>query len=80
MFFMVDMDSFDGVVVKGCPEQITEMLETRESCCSHRNMSQKYWIELKWGGDITEAEILGMVRQSYNIVKAKYTKRKPLHQ
>ena len=76
MFCMIDMDSFDGAVVKGSPERIGELLETRASCCSHRNMSQKYWIELKWGGDITENEILSMVKQSYDIVKAKYAKQK----
>lgn len=73
MFCMFDMDDFTGVTVKGTPERIAEIHETRASCSSHRNMSKKYWIELKFEGDITDSEILDMVRESYEIVHAKYT-------
>ncbi len=76
MFCMFDMDSFDGVTVKGHPDRIAELLETRSSCLSHRNMSRKYWIQLNVNGDITDHEILEMIRQSYEIVKAKYTPKK----
>ena len=37
-------------------------------------MSAKYWIQLNFGGDISAAEILQLVEQSYQIVKAKYSK------
>ena len=69
MFCMLDMDNFTGVTVKGTPERIAELLET-----SHRNMSSKYWIELSFGGDISESEIMTMVRQSYEIVRKKYSR------
>lgn len=74
MFCMVDMDDFTGVTVKGAPEVVARLHKTRRSCSSHRNMSAKYWIELQLGGDISDAEILDLVRQSYEIVKAKYGK------
>ncbi len=73
MFCMFDMDDFTGVTVKGTPERIAEIQETRASCSSHRNMSPKHWIELIFGGDITDSEILDMVRESYGIVRTKYT-------
>jgi len=76
MFCMFDMNDFTGVTVKGEPEQIARLLETRASCSSHRNMSAKYWIQLNFVGDIHDSEILQMVEQSYNIVKAKWTSHK----
>lgn len=76
MFCMLDMDDFTGVTVKGDPQRISELLETRESCSSHRNMSHKYWIELMAGGDISDEEIYELVRESYEIVKAKYGRNK----
>lgn len=71
MFCMFDMDDFTGVTVKGHPETIAMLHETRTACSSHRNMSAKYWIELQLGGDISDSEILNMVAESYEIVKAK---------
>lgn len=74
MFAMIDMNNFTNVTVKGFPERISELLESRSSCCSLKNMSTKYWIQLDFGGDISDTEILEMVKQSYKIVKAKYSK------
>lgn len=73
MFCMLDIDNFTGVTVKGDPGQIARLHETRSACSSHRNMSARYWIELTFGGDISDSEILDMVRSSYQIVKAKYS-------
>jgi len=75
MFCMVDLDDFHYVVVKNTPERIAELHDTRCSCQSQRNMSAKYWIQLNFGGDIAESEILEMTKQSYEIVKAKYLKK-----
>lgn len=75
MFCMIDMDDFTNTTVKNTPERIAELLETRSSCRSLRNMSAKYWIQLNFGGDISDADILEMVKQSYEIVKAKYTRK-----
>lgn len=74
MFCMVDMNDFTYAVVKNTPERIAELHETRNACQSQRNMSSKYWIQLDFGGDISNDDILELVRQSYAIVKAKYTK------
>lgn len=72
MFCLFDMNDFAGVTVKGEPDRIAELLETRSACMSHRNMSRKYWIQLNFGGDISDAEIRSMVRRSYDIVRAAY--------
>lgn len=76
MFCMVNIDYFHCAVVKNTPEKIAELHETRNSCERQRNMSAKYWIQLNFGGDISNSEILELVQQSYEIVKAKYTKKK----
>lgn len=39
-------------------------------------MSARYWIQINFDGDINDAEIFDLVKQSYEIVKAKYTKKK----
>lgn len=74
MFCMIDLEDFSYAVVKNNADRISELLETRHSCSSQRNMSAKYWIQLEYGGDIPDSEILEMVAQSYGIVKEKYTK------
>ncbi len=74
MFCMTDIDDFHYAVVKNTPEKIAELYESRRSCERQRNMSAKYWIQLNFGGDISAAEILQLVEQSYQIVKAKYSK------
>ncbi len=76
MFCLIDMDSFNSVTVKSDPERIAELHATRTSCSSHSNMSARYWIQLDLGGDITDEEVLQLVRQSYDIVKAKYSRKK----
>ena len=76
MFCMVDMDDFTYAVVKNSSEKIAELHETRNSVERQRNMSAKYWIQLNFGGDVSDSEILDLVKQSYEIVKAKHTKKK----
>lgn len=73
MFCMLDMNNFTSVTVKGDPERIAELYETRSSCSFHRNMSRKYWIELHFGGDISDDEINAMIDRSYEIVKLQHT-------
>ncbi len=75
MFCMLDMDDFTGITVKADPERIAALHATRGSCSSQRNMNARYWIQLYFGGDISDNDILDMVRQSYEIVKAKYTRK-----
>lgn len=47
MFCLTDMDDFTSVTVKADPEVIEELKMTRSSVSSHRNMSERYWIQLK---------------------------------
>lgn len=76
MFCMTDMDNFTYAVVKNTPEKISQLHDTHVSVERQRNMNAKYWIQLNLGGDIPDSEVLDLVKQSYEIVKAKYTKKK----
>lgn len=76
IFCMTDMDDFTSITVKAEPEVIEELKMTRSSVGSHRNMSQRHWIQLNLNGDIPDREIYNLIRQSYNLVKAKYSRKR----
>ena len=46
--------------------------EFREYCLSLGKVTEN--IQLNFGGDVSDSEILELVKQSYEIVKDKYTK------
>ena len=76
MFCLTDMDDFTSVTVKANPEVIEELKMTRTSVSSHRNMSERHWIQLNLSGDISDREIYNLVKSSYEIVKSKYTRKR----
>lgn len=76
IFCMTDMDDFTSVTVKAEPEVIEELKMTRSSVGSHRNMSARHWIQLNLNGDIPDREIYDLIRQSYDLVKAKYSSKR----
>lgn len=76
MFCITDMDDFTSVTVKVEPEVIEELKMTRLSVGSHRNMSERHWIQFNLNGDISDREIYNLVKRSYEIVKSKYTKKR----
>ncbi len=76
MFCLVDMDDFRSVTVKSTPAEIEELKMNRESVSRHSNMSEKYWIQINLGGDVSDREIYLLLKKSYDLVKAKYTKKK----
>lgn len=77
MFCFVDMDDFSYVNVRSLPEKIGELNEKYLSVEKPLNRSLKYWIQLNFNGDIPDSEVYQLVEDAYNIVKAKYEKKKP---
>lgn len=75
MFCMVDMDDFTSVTVRSTPDEIEEIRMKHYSVSAPLNPSLRYWIQLNLNGDIPNSKILALVRRSYEIVKAKYTKK-----
>lgn len=76
MFCLTDMDDFTSVTVKAEPEVIEELKMTRSSVSSHRNMSERHWIQLNLNGDVSDRELNDLVQRSYEIVKAKYSRKR----
>lgn len=75
MFCFVDMDNFTFVNVKSTPDKVEELHETKTSVSRPLNQSLKHWIQINFNGDIPDNEIYSLVKQAYEIVKEKYSKK-----
>ena len=75
MFCIIDMNNFTFVNVKTTPDKDIELLETRTSASRPLNPGLRYWIQINFNGDIPDSEIYSLVKQSYEIIKTKYTKK-----
>lgn len=75
MFCLTDVDDFTSVTVRSTPDELARLLETHSALSKPLNLSARYWVQVDFGGDISEACTYGLVSRSYEIVKAKYTPR-----
>lgn len=80
MFCLVDINDFTSVNVKLPPDTVAQLRQERESSSRPINLSEKHWIQLNFGGDISDKEIYDAVRLSFDTVKAQYTPKKPRKQ
>ena len=76
MFAFIDIDDFGWVNVRSTPEGIAEIRDKYDSVANPVNQSLRYWISLKFDGDIPDEAIYDFVHRSYDTVRAKY-KAKP---
>lgn len=75
MFCLTDVDDFTSVTVRSTPDELARLIESRSALSKPLNLSARYWVQVDFGGDISEAEIRDLVARSYETVKAKYTPR-----
>ena len=76
MFSFFDCDSFSVITLKCQPERITELRE-RYSCIGDPyNESAKHWIGID-PRTAPDALLRDLTRNSYEIVRNKYNKKKP---
>ncbi len=76
MFCFVDMDDFTSVTVKSTPDEVDEISMNHSSVSDPLNQSLRHWMQLNLNGDVSDSEIYSLVRRAYDIVKAKYQKKK----
>lgn len=74
-FCFVNAVEFDFCNLKNTPERIAELRQRYESVGPGWHMNKKYWISVRFDGDIPDAEILGLVRESYESVVKRLPKR-----
>lgn len=75
MFAFFDTDSFHVVTLKCKPEHIEELKEQHSGIGNPHNLSPKHWIGVE--PQQVDAQLLRtLTRESYEIVKSKYSKKK----
>ena len=75
MFCLVDIDDFTSVTVKSTPDEIESLKMTYSSVGKPLNLHERHWIQLNLDGDIPDHKIYSLIRNAYDIIKAKYTKK-----
>lgn len=76
MFCFVDMDDFTSVTVKSTPDEDEEIRMNHSSVSNPLNQNLKHWIQLNLNGDIPDRQIYALVKSAYDIVSAKYAKKR----
>lgn len=76
MFCFYDLASFSVVSVKCEPERINELRAQEAGIVAPYNMNPKHWVGLD-PELVNLALAKHLIKNSYEIVKAKYTKKRP---
>lgn len=74
MFCYFNIDDFNAITIKCDPNEIAELKERYQAVGEPFNGDKRHWISVQIGSDMTDEEIKSLVRQSYEIVKMKYTR------
>ena len=73
-FCYCDIDDFKTVIVKCQPERIPELMENTQGICPpDTHFNAKYWIGIQLN-TAPDTLLKDLIRNSYEIVKAKYKK------
>lgn len=70
IFCFYDIEKMDECTVKCPSEQVETLKANYKGITDPYNLSHKYWIGDHFDTDVPTDEILRLVRQSYDIVKA----------
>ena len=74
-FCYCDIDDFTAVNLKCQPERIAELRESADGFCDPDHMSPKHWIGVQVQV-VPPTLLTELVRNSYEIVREKYSKKK----
>ena len=76
MFCFFDIDDFTSVNLRFTPAEIEELRLTRNAVGNPLNRSLKHWIKIDFNKDIPDSLIYSLIKQSYDIVREQYSKKK----
>lgn len=69
MFCYFNIDDFTQVTLKSEPERIVELKERYAAVNEPFNGNKRHWIGVTPNADMSDAELLTLVKRSYEIVK-----------
>ena len=75
MFCYFNVDDFSVITVKCDPFDMAELKEQYQAVGEPFNGDKRYWISVQINSDLKDEQIKQLVRNSYELVKAKYTKK-----
>lgn len=76
MFCFFDIDDFTSVNLRSTPAEIEELRLIRNAVGNPLNRSLKHWIKIDFNKDIPDSLIYSLIKQSYDIVREQYSKKK----
>jgi predicted DNA-binding protein (MmcQ/YjbR family) len=68
MFALTDVDEFDGINLKGDPEENIQLREKYEGVQPGYHMNKKHWNTVSTDGSIDDKMICMMIDKSYELV------------
>lgn len=74
-FCFVNAEAFDFCTIRCTTERIPDLVDRYEGITPGWHMDKRHWISVHFESDIPGREILGLVKDSYEIAKAKLTSR-----
>ena len=74
MFCYFNIDDFSAITVKCDPLDMAELMERYLAIGEPFNGDKRYWINVQTDSDLNDEQIKQLVRDSYEIVKAKHKK------
>lgn len=71
MFCMADLDDFTSVSLRSTADEIEEIM-LNHTAASLPRANMRLWLNIEFGGDISDTMIFNLITRAYNIVKEKY--------
>lgn len=71
MFCYFNIDDFEWVTIKCSADQIADLKERYQAVSEPYNGDKRYWISVAVGRDVSDQLLKTLIKQSYEIVKAK---------
>lgn len=76
MFCYFNIDDFKFITIKCDPSHIAELKERYQAIGEPFNGDKRYWISVEVNQDVDDETLRMLVRQSYELVKNKHSKKK----